>query len=534
MPKKRRNSGSFYSNHVGNVEQTASGKWRVRARKRKIPNKEQEITVDTLEMGKARLTKLDKLYLKKVPVPLSDIPDSELQAAERAREDFYGTYKNTPQFEFSEVVAAGLESLRLKDLREELPSIKEAIDWFHEFRKSPEAKIKGRGAVSKKSQRKEKQVISKLFERAANGINARTKEGKKVKQKAIDEVLSRSVGELFDGTFFVEATGENWFEFCTNHLTEQTTQQGQPMGLSARSAQAMTLRTFCAAVMNHNRAKLPLPHANPLQDLPKNHRYKRDTDSTPTFQKPDKVKALFKLLCKDAKDNPTITDKRKKGNLWDLIPYFALVYFSGRRQSEIAFWDEAYRRLNWSQFKSWTEPSDVSGGYLFSIPAFDEKGRRTAKKDVATPADLHEVGVKWLRYYFEGLKGQSLPENGVIWFSTTYAKKIRRMLNFEENDIRHTFVSAAMKAFPREAHYWHRHCAHNQEVAMSDYQNLMLSKPEADEFFRIDPVSIVGWDDVTRRLFDPDGMNELLEIEQENQRIQVYDDVDWRDFPDPK
>jgi hypothetical protein len=60
----------------------------------------------------------------------------------------------------------------------------------------------------------------------------------------------------------------------------------------------------------------------------------------------------------------------------------------------------------------------------------------------------------------------------------------------------------------------------------------MLSKPEAEEFFRIDPVSIVGWNDVTRRLFDPDGMNELLEDQQEQQRIEHYDDVDWRGFPE--
>ena len=39
----------------------------------------------------------------------------------------------------------------------------------------------------------------------------------------------------------------------------------------------------------------------------------------------------------------------------------------------------------------------------------------------------------------------------------------------------------------------------------------MLSKPEAEEFFRIDPVSIVGWNDITRRLFDPDGTRETME-----------------------
>lgn len=68
MPRKRKNSESFYSNHVGNVEQTASGKFLVRARKRKIPTNEQEVTVETLESGKARLRKLDQLYLKKAAV----------------------------------------------------------------------------------------------------------------------------------------------------------------------------------------------------------------------------------------------------------------------------------------------------------------------------------------------------------------------------------------------------------------------------------------------------------------------------------
>jgi len=38
---KKRNSQSFLSNAVGVVEKTASGKFMVRARKRKIPTKEQ-------------------------------------------------------------------------------------------------------------------------------------------------------------------------------------------------------------------------------------------------------------------------------------------------------------------------------------------------------------------------------------------------------------------------------------------------------------------------------------------------------------
>ncbi|MDB4812517.1 hypothetical protein OAH06_00225 [Akkermansiaceae bacterium] len=71
MPRKRKNSGSFYSNHVGNVEQAASGKFMVRARKRKIPTNEQEVTVETLESGKARLRKLEK-----ATVPLADVPET--------------------------------------------------------------------------------------------------------------------------------------------------------------------------------------------------------------------------------------------------------------------------------------------------------------------------------------------------------------------------------------------------------------------------------------------------------------------------
>jgi len=93
-------------------------------------------------------------------------------------------------------------------------------------------------------------------------------------------------------------------------------------------------------------------------------------------------------------------------------------------------------------------------------------------------------------------------------------KRIRKKFEFEKNDIRHTFVSAAMKAYPRDSSYWHRHCAHTEGVALRDYQNLMLSKPEAEEFFRIDPVSVVGWTDVTRRLFDPDGTRETMEEDQ--------------------
>jgi|GEM_PF-1568379 hypothetical protein len=48
----------------------------VKARKRKIPNKEQWKTVRTSEAGMSRLEKLAKLYLKEAPVPLADIPET--------------------------------------------------------------------------------------------------------------------------------------------------------------------------------------------------------------------------------------------------------------------------------------------------------------------------------------------------------------------------------------------------------------------------------------------------------------------------
>jgi hypothetical protein len=525
---KRRNSDSFFSNHVGIVEKTVSGKFMCRARKRKIPTKEQWKTVETLEAGKARLRKLEKLYLEKVNVPLADIPETQLQAAERARADFYSKYKKTPKFSFDKVVAAGLESMRLVVLREELPSIKEAIEWFHEYRETPEAKHKGLGIVSLKTRQREKKAIRKLFERAANDMPAGDEEEKEEKRQVVEEVLSKSVGELFDGTFFVESTKEGWFEFCDHHLSELRTQDGRSMGAATRSEQAMMFRTFCADVIRHNRARLLPPCTNPLQDLPENHRYKRDPKTKITYQTPDKVRSVFEFLCTDAEENPTITDKRKKGNFHDLIPYFALAYFSGRRQSEIAYWDLARRRLNWSQFKNWSEPSEVSDGYLFTIPAFDEQGRRVGKKDDPTPADLHKVGYQWLRYYFEGIKGEgAIPSEGDIWFSVTYMKEIRKKFELEQNDIRHTFVSAVVKAFPRDSAYWHKHCAHSAGVATKHYQNLMLSKPEAEEFFRIDPVSIVGWNDVTRRLFDPDGIHQMFEDQEEHQRVEHEDDVDW-------
>ena len=511
MPSKKRNSEKFFSNHVGKVELTSSGKFWVRARKSQIPTKERQKTVDSLEEGIARLEKLEKLFLKKIPVPLSSVPESELQAADRVMTEFHTSHAGIPEFKFSEIVKHGLETMRLSRLRDGLPTIREAIAWFHEYRATPEAKHKGLGTLSKKEQRREKVAITRLFERPAKHIAGD-------KEAEIEKVLSRSVGEIFDGTFFIETLGEGWYDFCHNHLCELKTKDGLPMGSSSRSAQAATFRLFCEDVMEHHRQKLSPLVTNPLQTLPRKHRYRRTTDFKVTFQEPDKVKSVFEWLCEDAQENPTITDKRRKGNFHDLIPYFALAYFSGRRQSEIAFWDNANRRLDWSQFNRWSEPSAISGGYTFSVPAFDKKGNRVGKKDYPTSADLHRVGYDWLRYYFLGIKGRDqLPTEGQIYFSADYMKKIRRKFGFEKNDIRHTFVSAAIKAYPLQASYWHTHCAHTQGVALRDYQNLMLTKPQAEEFFTLDPVSVVGWNDITRRLFDPDGTKEMMEIFEEDE-----------------
>ncbi|HBF17971.1 MAG TPA: hypothetical protein DDW37_10065, partial [Verrucomicrobiales bacterium] len=54
---KKKNSENIFSNDVGVVEKTASGKFIMKARKRKIPNKEQWKTVRTSEAGMSRLEK---------------------------------------------------------------------------------------------------------------------------------------------------------------------------------------------------------------------------------------------------------------------------------------------------------------------------------------------------------------------------------------------------------------------------------------------------------------------------------------------
>jgi hypothetical protein len=197
MPRKRKNSESFYSNHVGNVEQTASGKFLVRARKRKIPTNEQEVTVETLESGKARLRKLDQLYLKKAAVPLADVPDPQLHAADRARADFYSRHKKA--LLNSSLVKSWPQdwrALRLKASQREITHDQRIYSLVPRIQEDSRSQAQGlRDSLRKRAYGREERANQRGYSREQ--LNGVPEQKEQERTEAIENVLNRSVGELF-------------------------------------------------------------------------------------------------------------------------------------------------------------------------------------------------------------------------------------------------------------------------------------------------------------------------------------------------
>jgi len=183
----------------------------------------------------------------------------------------------------------------------------------------------------------------------------------------------------------------------------------------------------------------------------------------------------------------------------------AFLFFSGARPHEIRG-EEAHRIWYWKNMRQWKEPSEKSGGIIFTVPDVDTEqgtGYSMSKPAHETERDLFPAGVEWMKWYFLIHKDEKkLPTTGSYKASGDKWKLIRAANGlggedpngknyWEGSNPRHLFASCVHRWKKSEKAYWLDVCAHTENVFQKNYKNPDVNKETATDFlFNILPPNI--------------------------------------------
>ncbi|MDB4703329.1 hypothetical protein OAF52_01885 [bacterium] len=178
-----------------------------------------------------------------------------------------------------------------------------------------------------------------------------------------------------------------------------------------------------------------------------------------------------------------------------LIPYITFLFFATTRPQEVADPNNSKRRLKWKWMDNWEIDSEVTGGKLFEIPAF-EKGIRKSKINKDRQADLTENGLKWMEWWAKE-EGVNLPTSGTIYYYKELWADIRKEANvfdnWEQDVARHTLASNChhnTKFKHNYINYWMDSFGHDRKTYNRHYK-AVRNPNEVKRFFGITPESPV-------------------------------------------
>jgi len=179
-----------------------------------------------------------------------------------------------------------------------------------------------------------------------------------------------------------------------------------------------------------------------------------------------------------------------------LIPYITFLFFATTRPQEVADPNNSKRRLKWKWMDKWEIDSEVTGGKLFEIPAF-EKGIRKSKINKDRQADLTENGLKWMEWWAKE-EGVNLPTSGTIYYYKELWADIRKEANvfdnWEQDVARHTLASNChhnTKFKHNYINYWMDAFGHDRKTYNRHYK-AVRNPNEVKRFFGITPRKILS------------------------------------------
>ncbi len=439
----------------GWAEKQASGAWLVDTRCKELRHLRTQTRkiVTTKADAKARLEEHFDLVRSANTAPYEFFSEKDLRGALAAYERFTRNHKPERKPPLAEIVDLGLERYLLKQKKEFKTSLQEEVEYW----------VKKREATNVE---KDTQATQASFLRGfANHFR------------------DKSLGWFIDPAHLDAAVDSRPKERIVKFIEKLGGARSASYVIATKRQRAQWLKQFFDDVFK----KHEIAEINPAI-WAIDHFIQPPRASAPTL-KVDQIRKLFSVL------------KHGCPRTQAMIPFFALVFYSGRRTLEIAHPRNPLRRLAWSNFKGFTMDSHVTGGKEFIIPSKKvlEDGTviRMAKKNQDSRGDLAEAGVAWLRFYYEEILGQSLPMIGDVHFSSLYYLKARKDAGLSteklwpKNCVRHT-AATAFHAFYEtyHEHFWLR-CGHSRQIFEKHYQNASMSKAEAEEFlFSIRPNTV--------------------------------------------
>jgi hypothetical protein len=420
-------------------------KWRVSCQRKGVPHPMRRPTIFGIENVNNHLDKVEALldlYGRSKENILDLVSPDDLTTCNRQLEALNDDSK--PCFNFVEIFQKGLEAAKVEMENEHFPALRETIEDYKNYRSSKEGNSRGDWVVH------------------ANTLT--------FESTFLDEI-SAEFGHLRLDKVFNPRTG-----FKTESK-KYILNKWRSLAPKSRQDRAKALRM----VLNFAKANNPsIKYPNPLTGWDGSFQKTTKSTGAKTTLSPDTVRELF--------------DTAANHPLWvQNIPYMALLFFTGSRPYDVASGRNAGRRWRWEWFSEFKNISNISGGYIATLPPWNEDGTKASSKktQAAQNRDLTPNGFEWIDWFYQEVKQVPLPLTGKIFFSRTYWDKLRKSLNlYGENwnkDIsRRNFSTYAHAKWSNDIEYWCEACGHNIKTFRNHYKGKRSAK-EADEFFRISP-----------------------------------------------
>jgi hypothetical protein len=171
-------------------------------------------------------------------------------------------------------------------------------------------------------------------------------------------------------------------------------------------------------------------------------------------------------------------------NNGDMIPYFALLFYSTCRPEDIADPKVKEERLQWKNFKGWAYEDEGTGGYEFWVKKWEEIGGQTLRRSKTKDriALLLPTGADWIRWYYG-----KLPTEGQVYWSRRIRKKILEKAGIKkwiQDGARHTLLSHARhyKNYASTQEDWARRAGHDTET-FRGYYSAPVTQVDCKTFF---------------------------------------------------
>ena len=270
---------------------------------------------------------------------------------------------------------------------------------------------------------------------------------------------------------------------CVHGIKNYKCDKGKPWKERSKNHAASTMSQFGIWLKDHGH--IPDNFFKPLTK-----KFRVHNSAPPKILLPSQVESLFKIAASHPK-------------FIKLIPHLVMLFGTGCRPSESATdndptWPKSKRRYQWKWAQGWAEnySSEVTGGVILHQPEWADNARtmRASK----TPDRTHDMPpnfFSWMRWYFEDVTGEGLPNTGQIWYSDELWGQLKKAAGLDGDSwphdaTRNSFTSYANAnvAWKEKASrdYWMDACGHRWETFKRFYK-VPVTQAQCRAYFSILP-----------------------------------------------